>query len=85
MTVNGLSNERGNEMYEHAERDAARRLLGMDPFSTSERLDELATSIQAEGIREPVLLGNDGRVWDGHHRIVVAMRLGIESVPVEVV
>lgn len=25
----------------------------------------------------------DGRVWDGHHRIVAARRLGIALVPVE--
>ena len=31
----------------------------------------------------PVCLGNDGRVWDGHHRIVAAKRLGIGIIPVE--
>jgi len=30
-----------------------------------------------------VCLGNDGRIWDGHHRIVAARRLRIERVPVE--
>src|SRR5690606_22968569 len=43
----------------------------------------LLTRIREEGIREPILLGTDGRVWDGHHRITVAMHLGLESVPVE--
>lgn len=43
----------------------------------------LLERVRAEGIREPVLLGTDGRVWDGHHRIVVAMHLGLDSVPVE--
>lgn len=46
-------------------------------------MDTLATRIQKEGIREPVLLGSDGRIWDGHHRIAVAMTLGLDSVPVE--
>lgn len=32
-----------------------------------------------------IMLGPDGRVWDGHHRIVAAHALGIESLPVEVV
>lgn len=32
---------------------------------------------------QPVCLGPDGRVWDGHHRIVGALRLGIAVVPVE--
>lgn len=30
----------------------------------------------------PVCLGNDGRVWDGHHRIVAARRLQLQ-IPVE--
>lgn len=25
----------------------------------------------------PVLLGSDGRVWDGHHRICIALEQGI--------
>lgn len=45
--------------------------------------DRLATSMQSEGQWDPVCLGNDGRVWDGHHRIVVAMTLGIDKVLVE--
>lgn len=44
---------------------------------------QLIESIRSEGIREPVLLGKDGRVWDGHHRIIVAMHLGLDTVPVE--
>ncbi|WP_217182684.1 ParB N-terminal domain-containing protein [Streptomyces sp. AC495_CC817] len=43
----------------------------------------LMESIRADGIREPVLLGNDGRVWDGHHRIIVAMHLGLDAIPVK--
>jgi hypothetical protein len=34
-------------------------------------------------VEQPVCLGSDGRVWDGHHRIVAARRLGFASVPVE--
>lgn len=44
----------------------------------------LAYDIQAYGIKEPVLLGDDGRVWDGHHRILLAERYGL-PVPVEIV
>lgn len=43
----------------------------------------LLAEVREDGIREPVLLGTDGRVWDGHHRITVAMHLGLDSVPVE--
>lgn len=46
-------------------------------------MDMLATSIQQDGIRMPILIGSDGRVWDGHHRLAVADRLGLEAVPVE--
>ncbi len=28
------------------------------------------------------LLGDDGRVWDGHHRIAVALSLQLDRVPV---
>lgn len=44
--------------------------------------------VDAEGISfvdhtAPVLLGNDGRVWDGHHRICIALEYGIDSLMVE--
>lgn len=32
----------------------------------------------------PILLGNDGRVWDGHHRILIARYLEIDSVNVSI-
>lgn len=33
----------------------------------------------------PVLLGNDGRVWDGHHRICISIEKKIASLMCEVV
>lgn len=33
---------------------------------------EVFRDISVHGIKEPVLLGPDRRVWDGHHRIVIA-------------
>lgn len=36
---------------------------------------ELRPSIAQDGIRDAVLIGTDGRVWDGHHRICVADEL----------
>lgn len=44
---------------------------------------ELMRDIEANGIKEPILLGNDGRVWDGHHRLLVARILNIKTVAVE--
>lgn len=43
----------------------------------------LISDIATHGVREPLLLGDDGRVWDGHHRLLVARLLGIETLPVE--
>ena len=43
---------------------------------------QVRASIEADGIVEPVLLGDDGRVWDGHHRVCIALELGLERVPV---
>lgn len=48
-----------------------------------DRLGRLPLSVVEHGIREPILLGYDGRVWDGHHRLCVADALGIAEVPVE--
>lgn len=48
----------------------------------AERLRELTVQITADGITTPILLGDDGRVWDGHHRLCVAHTLGLNVVPV---
>lgn len=44
---------------------------------------QLEAFLAEHGLIEGVCLGGDGRVWDGHHRIVAARRLGIETVPLE--
>ncbi|MFS4103821.1 hypothetical protein [Streptomyces sp. PD-S100-1] len=46
-------------------------------------LTKLEQQIRENGITMPVLIGSDGRLWDGHHRLRVAVRLGIGYVPVE--
>jgi ParB-like chromosome segregation protein Spo0J len=46
-------------------------------------LDKLEQDIRANGITMPVLIGTDGRLWDGHHRLRLAVRIGIGYVPVE--
>lgn len=43
----------------------------------------LCDDIRANGIREPILLGGDGRVWDGHHRVCAAVFIGLDRVPIE--
>ncbi|MFD8710376.1 ParB N-terminal domain-containing protein [Streptomyces anulatus] len=47
-------------------------------------LDRLEQEIKTRGITMPVLIGSDGRIWDGHHRLRIAVRLGIGYVPVEI-
>ena len=49
------------------------------------KLDALRASMAYEGVREPVVLGHDGRVWDGHHRIVAAIEAHRDHLPVEFV
>lgn len=39
-------------------------------------------SMEAEGQMNPVLLGSDGRVWDGHKRLAAATDLGWKTVKV---
>lgn len=42
----------------------------------------LVEDIDRNGVRLPILLGDDGRVWNGHHRLLVARILGFTEVPV---
>jgi hypothetical protein len=46
-------------------------------------LADLIAAIAVNGVATPLLLGDDGRVWDGHHRLLVARLLGIETLTVE--
>jgi hypothetical protein len=62
-----------------------RRDLQDDPAT-----ERIRQRVDAEGIGfidyvTPILLGNDCRVWDGHHRLIIALERGIEFVDVEVV
>lgn len=43
----------------------------------------LIASILRVGIQRPVLIGSDGRLWDGHHRVYAAWALGLTEIPVE--
>ncbi len=44
---------------------------------------QLEAHLQATGLTQGVCLGDDGFVWDGHHRIVAARRLDIMRIPLE--
>jgi len=48
----------------------------------SERIVWLMGEVSRDGMTSPVSLGPDGRVWDGHHRLLVARILGLRRVPV---
>lgn len=45
------------------------------------RVLDVMDSVLAVGFREPIVLGREGRLWDGHHRLAVALALDLE-VPV---
>lgn len=38
----------------------------------------LMMDIKKNGFQVPVLLGDDGRIWDGHHRIFAAYLMGLD-------
>lgn len=48
----------------------------------NENTGALLADIEKNGIKLPILLGNDGRVWNGHHRLLAARILGMIEVPV---
>jgi len=55
-----------------------------------DRIRGVRDRVNAEGLGfidhiAPILLGNDGRVWDGHHRICLALENNVDSVMVELV
>ena len=55
---------------------------------THERTPAIRQRVMENGIgfqdhEAPILLGPDGRVWDGHHRICIALELRISMVDVE--
>lgn len=52
----------------------------LPPLSTEER-DSLRLSIEAEGVREPVLATEDGRLVDGHHRYGITRDVRVAVVP----
>lgn len=43
----------------------------------------LLDSVVVEGFHEPILIGEDGRLWDGHHRLAVALALDV-PLPVQI-
>jgi hypothetical protein len=44
---------------------------------------KIEAHLSANGLTEGVYIGEDGRVRDGHHRIIAARRLGIALIPLE--
>ena len=49
---------------------------------TGEYMANLTNDVRRRGIQRPLLLGNDGRLWNGHHRLAVAVALLMDEVPV---
>lgn len=69
---------------EHSWADEYAELMA-DPYTAG-----VLARIDSEGFDfaddiAPVMLGNDGRVWDGHHRICLAIKRGVHSLMCDVV
>ncbi len=64
-----------------------REIVGSALFDTPSHLDALRADIETHGILTPLRLGfnEDFGTLDGNHRIAVAVRLGLETVPVTLV
>lgn len=69
------SYEDGNE---HGWHEELLFIWNEDRERTLKLLDEIVSVGQ---IKEPVIIGPDRRVWDGHHRIAIGLALSI-AVPV---
>jgi ParB-like chromosome segregation protein Spo0J len=61
-----------------------RELVGSALVDTPRHLDALTTDIEQHGILVPMSLGfnEEFATLDGNHRIAVALRLGLDTVPV---
>lgn len=61
-----------------------REQVGSALVDTPTHLDHLTADIRREGIRVPLALGYNAHfaTLDGNHRIAVALRLGLPTVPV---
>jgi ParB-like chromosome segregation protein Spo0J len=46
------------------------------------KIADITASVAREGFKEPIFLGTDGRIWDGHHRLAVAEALNYGELPV---
>lgn len=61
-----------------------REQVGSALVDTPTHLDKLTASVAREGIKVPLILGYTDQfaALDGNHRIAVALRLGLGTVPV---
>lgn len=58
--------------------DETQELIGREPTY----LASIASSIVREGFHAPIQLHHgERRVWDGHHRVVAAIVIGLDEVP----
>lgn len=54
------------------------------PRLTEEELKELRADIEANGVTVPIVVTDEGEVLDGHHRLMIAVELGLTEIPIEV-
>lgn len=54
------------------------------PMLPADKLAALAESIKTKGVLKPLSITKDGLVVDGRNRLLAALKIGLEEVPVEV-
>lgn len=64
--------------------DEAADIIRVDGAAFAEMVERMALYGLREPTddEEPICLGDDGRVWEGHHRLIAALLCGIEHAPV---
>jgi len=49
--------------------------------TTRDYYEKITSSMKKDGVLRPIIIDQDGRVWDGIHRIAYARELGIKNIP----
>lgn len=72
------------EIKHHDHFKLSETFLKLLPEMSKDAYSDLRDSIQVHGIRNPIIVKQDGTVVDGHHRLRIAEELGIECPAVDV-
>jgi ParB-like chromosome segregation protein Spo0J len=57
---------------------AVHPVAALFPMLADDELDELAASIKANGLLQPIVLDKDGAILDGRHRLKACGKAGVK-------